>query len=269
MINLLLYTRRRAATWGTIITMLIIIFCSCAKKGIQDPIPEYTRIGFEIGSAKLDPVLFNIKIGISIFADSVPPGGGRLFKTIEYTTTPQRLTITEINSKAVLLDTTIVFPRSSNGLYTVFQVDTTENAKPLFIFNDPNKPNDLPADKYMLAFYCNSPFYPEVFDILVYRVSEYNEYVEVPAIDTIKNLRRGEFSEFLLLDKIRSHIYEIRKPNGELMDGTTPVDPANTYSGLVEGRCDANLNNHQVSKLSAIDFGGGFILYYTECMFMY
>lgn len=268
MINHLLYTQRRASAWGTIITILIITLCSCAKKGIQDPVPEYTRVGFEIGSVKLDPVLFNIKIGASIFADSVLPGGGRFFKTMEYTTTPQRLTITEINSKEVLLDTTIVFPRSSNGLYTIFQADTTENAKPLFIFNDPNKPSDLPEDKYMLAFYCNSPLYPEVFDILVYRVSEYNEYVELPAIDTIKNLRRGEFSEFLLLDKIRSHIYEIRKPNGELLDGTTPVDPTNTYSGLIEGRCDANLNNHQVTKLDVFVFDG-VPTYYLNCMFMY
>lgn len=271
MINHLLYTQRRASAWGTIITILIITLCSCAKKGIQDPVPEYTRVGFKVSSSKLTPVLFNIKIGTTTFADSAQQEDTR-FNAIEYTTTPQKLTITEINSKEVLLDTMIVFPRSNNALYTVFQADTTENAKPFFIFTDPNKPSELPADKYMQAFYCNDPAYPEVFDILVYKMSDDQTHMELPAGDTIKNVKRGAFTEFVLLKMDRIYLLEIRKPNGEMMGGIEPVggDPANPLSGgLNVNRCDNSLNNHQVSKISSIDYGGGFIVYYVDCMFMY
>jgi hypothetical protein len=260
------YMLRRPIAWAAVISMMMI-FSSCSKNGKKDEIPEFTRVSMRLNTTKLAPVLYKIEIENNLFKDSVVPGD-RQTRLIEYKDSPQRLIITEKYSNDVLLDTMIDIPKSYEALYTIYQLDTTENAKPLFIFLDPSKPNELPSDKFAQGVYYNDPIFPDTIDVYVYKVIDYST-LELPAAHVYNNLKRGEFSEFALLEVSGLYVYEFRNKNGEAVHGTQLADPANALSGgFLENRCLNDVSNHQVTKLSYMNFGD-FDLTYIECMFMY
>jgi hypothetical protein len=160
----------------------------------------------------------------------------------------------------------IIIPKGES-IYTIYQIDTTESAKPLFLVG--GQENNVPVDTFMQAFYTNDPVFPEVFDVVVYKIVDFT-YAEVPPVHVYKNVKRGEFSEFHPFEIGGFYIFEIRTPDGEMIRDMLPVEPLNPFSGggMLESRCDNSLNNHQIIKISAAD-GGGTYFYYLECMFMY
>ncbi|WP_346316116.1 hypothetical protein [Chitinophaga sp. YIM B06452] len=243
---------------------VVISFFSCSKEGTLEVVPEFTKVVFEVRSLKQAPVLYDIKVGDFTVEDSATTIG-RFTNVIERSAVAQRLKITEINSKTILLDTMIVIP-GSEALYTIYQIDTTEAAKPLFIVG--NQENEVPVDTFMQAFYTNDPVMPETFDILVYKIVDFT-YAEVPPLYTYKDVKKGQFTEFAPLAINGFYMFEFRTPEGEMIKDMMPIDPQNPFSGGTgESRCDY-INNHQISKISSTDIGGGVYFYYPECMFQY
>ncbi|MFD2888728.1 hypothetical protein [Chitinophaga cymbidii] len=264
--NRILHVRRRFFLSTGAILLVLVAFFSCSKEGTQELIPEFSKVNFEIRSLKQAPVLYSIKVNDFTIADSAAIVG-QYTNVVERAATPQRLSITEIYSNTVLLDTMITIP-AGESTYTIYQIDTAESAQPLFIVG--GQATDVPVDSFMMAFYVNDPAFPETFDILVYKVVDF-AYAEVPPVHIYKDVKRGSFTEFSLFVGSGFFMAEVRTPDGEMIPGMLPIDPQNPFGGggTVEARCGFNINNHQIIKMAAADMGDGTYAYYQECMFMY
>lgn len=241
----------------------MVAFFSCSKEGTIETVPEYTRVTFEVKTLKQAPVLYSIEVGDFLVKDSVA-AAERVINAVEKSSEAQRLKIMETNSNSILLDTMIVIP-ATGALYTIYQIDTAESAKPLFLVG--GQESDVPVDTFMLSFYTNDPALPETFDIMVYKIIDFT-YAEVPPAYTFKNVKKGQFTEFAPLAILGFYMFEFRTPDGEMVKDMMPIDPLNPFSGgTIESRC-AEVNNHQIAKISTVDIGG--VYYYnTECMFQY
>src|SRR5687768_6058996 len=219
MMNQFLHSRKRIFSWVVLLMIVLGTFISCSKEGTIEVVPEFTKVSFMIGSLKQAPVLYEIKVDDFTVEDSAIIGGPHT-NVIERSAEAQRLKITEIYSKAVLLDTMIIIPKGESQ-YKIFQIDTTESAQPLFV--DGGEENDVPVDTFMQAFYSNDPALPETFDVLVYKIVDFT-YAQVPPVHTYKNVRRGEFTEFAPFEINGFYMFEIRTPAGEMIKDMLPID---------------------------------------------
>lgn len=206
--------------------------------------------------------MYEVKVGDYVVDDSVTIHSS-VTGALERSSAAQRLKITEHYSNTILLDTTIVIP-PMEARYTIYQIDTAEGTKPLFVVG--GEGDAVPVDTFMQAYYVNDPIFPDVFDI---RLWELQSDGTGKLIYTFRDVRKGQFTEFIPLAIQGIYILDPVKPDGQPIEGILPVDPNDPRSGgLSEARCSST-NNHQISKFSALDFGGGFVLYYMECMFEY
>ncbi len=206
--------------------------------------------------------MYQVKVGDYIVHDSVTIHAS-VTGALERSSAAHRLKITEHYSNTILLDTTIVIP-PMGAQYTIYQIDTAEGTKPLFLAGGSG--DEVPADTFMQAYYVNDPIFPDVFDIKLWELQDDGTG---RLVHTFKDVRKGQFTEFIPLAIAKSYILDPVKPDGQPIDGLVAVDPNDPRSGgLAESRC-SNESNHQISKFSAFDFGGGFFFYYMECMFQY
>lgn len=257
-----LYSRRRFFSGAVWLMIAVVAFNACSKEGTPRTVREFTPVTFDVKTLKLAPVMYEIKVNDKTVEDSVTTSS--VLRPVERSADPQRLQITEVYSNTVLLDTMIIIPMEG-ARYTVYQVDTTEGVKPLFIVVGQQE-SGLPADTFMQAFYVNDPLFPAVFDIKVFKLEGSGSRAEL--VHVIRNVRQKEFTAFFPQKIETTYKFEFLTPDGQVVPGTEPLDPENPSGGISETRCGYT-NNYQVARIASFDFGGGFILYYVDCMFQY
>jgi hypothetical protein len=261
MMNQSLHSQKRIFSWAVLLTIAMAAFFSCSKEGTLETVPEFSQVIFEVRSLKQAPVLYELKVGDYTVDDSITITR-TLTSAIEKSSAEQRLLITEILSNTILLDTMIVIP-SMGARYTIYQVDTAEGSKPLFIAA--GQQSNIPADTFMQAFYLKDPKYPDVIDVNVFEVKPDGTAGLVHSFDDVS---QGEFTEFIPLAIQGSYKIEARTSDGELIPRIAPVDPETGSGGLPGSRCDYSANNYQVSRFTSRTIGAN-VFYSIACMFQY
>lgn len=263
MINKTLHVRRKLFALSMALVTGMALFFGCTKEGEMEEVSLFTRFQVDIKTLKTDKVSYRVMIDDAIVGDSTLLARA----TMKSTDGLRKLKVTELLSNTVLLDTMLTMPRPQAS-YTIYQIDTTPGAKPLFIDKN-GEDTTIPADQFMHAFYANSPLLPEVFDIYVYKIIDYT-YVELPHAQLYKNVHNGEFTEFIPLEVGGVYLYEFRSTTGELLKDFRAVVPDNPSGGGVRQRkCSSNSSNHQITRIQVLQSSSGANTYRVLCMFEY